>query len=136
MVESVWNRLSGDPDLSTPERLIVPSPSSPTPPSLSDVLALAQLSSYLQAPVQLPGTSAVRPKALLQLLASFHQAEKRGLSDLADLYYNRAALHTYCQSFNEALGDYKRAEKLDPTLPVGAQVRSGVRCCQLDTRHC
>ena len=62
------------------------------------------------------------PQALMQLLASFSQAQRRGLSDLADLYYNRAALHTYCQAFSEALGDYRRAAELDSTLPVGAQV--------------
>ena len=59
---------------------------------------------------------------MLQLLGSFQQAERRGLSDLSDLYYNRAALHTYCQSFAEALRDYRRAAELDRTLPVAAQV--------------
>ena len=92
------------------------------PPLPTDVLALAQLSTFLQAPVHLPGAAAGKPRAMLQLLGSFQQAERRGLSDLADLYYNRAALHTYCQSFAEALRDYRRAAEMDRTLPVAAQV--------------
>lgn len=50
------------------------------------------------------------------------QAEKHGCHDLADLFWNRAALHTYLQQFEEALNDFAQAGKLDPTLPVGIQV--------------
>ena len=94
-----------------------------------DVLALAELSAYLQAPLLRPGTASSRPRQLQRLLASFSQAERHGLSDLADLYFNRATLHTFCQRFPEALADYERAQALDPTLPVARQVRFAARWC-------
>jgi len=88
------------------------------------VLALAQLGLYLQAPLQLPGSSSSRPRELQHLLGSFQQAERCGLSDLGDLYFNRAALHTYNQDFPEALKDYRCAQELDPSLPTQAEVEA------------
>ncbi|MEW5297516.1 MAG: hypothetical protein WDW36_000721 [Sanguina aurantia] len=89
------------------------------------VLALAQLSQYLGGTETfVPRSNAERPRQLQRCLASFSQAERCGITALADLHYNRAALHTYCQSFGEALRDYAAAAMLDPGLPCQAQTES------------
>eukprot|EP00955_Chlamydomonas_euryale_P041739 352100-Chlamydomonas_euryale.AAC.1 len=105
---------------------------SPPPPTCdrpfwrrgADVAALARLSLFLQPQAQ-PRAHApprCRTKALQQLLASFQQAERCGLADLADLYYNRAALHVYCQ----ARTAWGKKRKSDRSLPAsGRQVLPG-----------
>lgn len=74
-----------------------------------------------------------RTTAHQQALDAFEQAQHSGCADLADLYYNRAALHTFTQEFQAALDDYAHAQELDPTLPCDLQVwsrthRDGLAC--------
>lgn len=82
---------------------------------------MAQLATCF-SPQQTPGSSNARAKDLQQLLSSFSQAEQCGLCDLADLYFNRATVHTFMSNFGAALKDYQQASLLDPGLPVGAQI--------------
>lgn len=71
----------------------------------ADALGLAQLAHALSTADHASGNASTRcyHHDLRQVLTAFHRAQQCGLDRLADVYYNRAAVHLYVAEFEAAL---------------------------------